>query len=210
MMIRSVAFLLISVFPVFADELAPLREALERQAGHKTVSVDVRQTKKVPALTEKTVERGHLWLKPGEAFRWEIGKPLAQLAVYNGGEVFLIDEKKKTGKALSPDDRRAKPLMLMLGIGEGASFEGLQEAFTITGTTTVDEHFVVSLSPKGKLKRAITGMVMQVNTRTSFLERIEWNQKDGTVVVTEFFPPLLNGKLPDGIFEVKKEGYTWE
>lgn len=210
MPIRFVSLFLLIIFPVFADELAPLRTALEKQANHKTVSVDVRQTKTIPALTEKIVERGHLWLKPGQAFRWELGEPLVQLAVYNGDEVFLIDEKKKTASALSPDSRRAKPLMLMLGIGEGATFEGLQEAFTIAGTTTVKEHFVVSLVPKGRLKRVITGMVMQVNTRTSFLERIEWNQKDGTVVITEFFPPLLNKKLPGGIFEVKKENYTWE
>ena len=85
--------------------------------------------------------------------------------------------------------------MLMLGIDEGATFDGLQETFTIAGTNTVRDHFIVSLVPKGGLRRAISSMVMQINTKNSFVERIEWTQKDGTVVVTEFFP-LLNGKLP--------------
>ncbi len=194
----------------FADELAPLRIALEKQADHRTVSVDIRQTKKIPALTGETVQRGHLWMKPGEAFRWELGDPVRQRAVFDGRQVFLLDEKAKTGVRLDPDDRRAKPLMLMLGIDEGATFDGLQEAFTIAGTNTVREHFIVSLVPKGKLRRAINSMIMQVNTDTSFVERIEWTQKDGTVVVTEFFPPKLNGKLPAGIFEVEPGGYTWE
>ena len=210
----SARFLLISCFllasRVFADDLAPLRAALAKQAEHKTVSVDVRQTKKSPALTETTMERGHLWLKPGQAFRWELGEPAMQRAVFDGTKVYLLDEKKKTAIALDPEDRRAKPLMLMLGIDEGATFDGLQETFTIAGTNTVDEHFVVSLVPKGKLRRAITAMVMQVNTRNAFVERIEWTQKDGTQVTTEFFPPVLNEALPKGIFDVKTEDYRWE
>jgi len=211
-MFRSLLWLSLLLTPclIFADEMEPLRIALEKQANHKTVSVKVRQTKKIPALTEDIVMSGYLWLKPGEAFRWELGDPLIQSAVYDGVKVHLMDEKKKTAIALEPDDRRAKPLLLMLGIGESASFEGMQKAFTFGGTTTVDEHFVVSLVPKGRLKRAITSMVMQVNTRTSFPERIEWTQKDGTVVVTEFYRPVLNKKLPLGIFDVKREAYTWE
>jgi outer membrane lipoprotein-sorting protein len=211
MMFRA-AFVFVSLLvpSLLADEYAPLRIALEKQAKHKTVSVDVRQTKRIPALNEPVIETGHLWLVPGKSFRWELGKPPAQSAVYNGGDVFLIDEKKKTGVVLTTEDRRAKPLLLMLGIGEGATFDGLQKTFTIAATNTVNEHFVVSLVPKGQLKRAITGMVMQINTSTSFLERIEWNQKDGTVVVTEFFPPVLNSPIPTKTFDVKKENYTWE
>lgn len=194
----------------FSDELAPLRSALEKQSKHKTVSVDVRQTKKIPALSEKIVQRGHLWMVPGQAFRWELGDPVAQRAIYDGKKVVLLDEEKKSGVMLEPDDRRAKPLMLMLGIDEGATFDGLQKTFNIAGTNMVREHFIVSLVPKGKLRRAISSMVMQVNTENSFVERIEWTQKDGTVVVTEFFPPKLNGKLPAGIFELEDTGYSWK
>lgn len=211
MIIRIACLATFLVFPgLHADELAPLRLALEKQAGHESVSVDVRQTKKIPALTAPTVEKGHLWLKPGEAFRWELGNPPSQIAVYDGTKFYLIDAQKKTATELDPGDRKAKPLMLMLGMGDGATFAGLQETFKIAGTNTVAEHFVVSLVPKGGLKRAITGMVMQINTRTSFAERIEWTQKDGTVVVTEFFPPSLNRPLPQNIFQVKKSDYKWE
>lgn len=193
-----------------AQDATPLKQALEKQAKHKTVSVDVRQTKKIPALSEPIVQKGHLWLKPGEAFRWELGEPLTQSAIYDGSQVFMFDEEKKTAKGLAPSDRKAKPLLLMLGIGEGATFDGLTDAFTIADTTTVREHFVVSLVPKGSLKRAMKHMTMQVNTRTSFLERIEWTQKDGTIVTTEFYPPKINGKLPAKIFEFNGDDYKWE
>jgi outer membrane lipoprotein-sorting protein len=193
-----------------ADELVPLRKALEKQAKHRSVSVEIRQTKRMPALTEPSVQRGHLWLEPGKAFRWQLGKPPAQTAVFDGTKVYLLDETAKTGLELTTDDRRAKPLLLMLGFGEGASLEGMLEAFTVSGTNRIDDHFIVSLQPKGNLKRALSSMVMQVNTTSSFPERIEWTQRDGTVVVTEFFPPALNKPIPAGTFSVKREGYRWE
>jgi outer membrane lipoprotein-sorting protein len=207
---RPLCLFLLTACITCADEVAPLRAALEMQAQHGTVSVKVRQTKKIPALTEEIALTGHLWLKPGKAFRWELGDPLVQSAVYDGKTVFLMDEKDKTAVALDPGDRRAKPLLLMLGFGEGASFEKMQESFTVGSTNTVDEHFVVSLMPKGGVRRALKSMVMQFNIRTSFPERIEWVQKDGTIVVTEFFPPAIDGKLPAGIFDVKREAYAWE
>lgn len=193
-----------------ADDLAPLRSALENQAKHQTVSVEIRQTKRMPALTEEIVERGHLWLEPGKAFRWQLGKPPVQTAVFDGSKVYLLDESAKSGVELETDDRRAKPLLLMLGFGEGASLDGMLESFSVGTTNRVGEQFAVSLLPKGKLKRALTSMLMQINIRTSFLERIEWTQRDGTVVVTEFFPPVLNQPLPAGSFTVKRADYRWE
>ena len=210
MSLRPLLITLLISTPLIAQDATPLKQALEKQAKHKTVSVGVRQTKKIPALSEPIVQQGHLWLEPGKAFRWELGKPLTQSAVYDGSRVYMFDEEKKTAKSLAPTDRKAKPLLLMLGIGEGATFDGLTDAFTIADTNTVEEHFVVSLVPKGSLKRAIKHMIMQVNTRTSFLERIEWTQKDGTIVTTEFYPPKLNAKLPSKIFEFNGANYQWK
>ncbi|WP_411827554.1 LolA family protein [Luteolibacter sp. AS25] len=202
--------LLLGCTNLFAQDLSPLRNALEKQQSYKTVSVDVRQTKKSPALAEETKLKGHLWLKPGEAFRWELGSPPEQIAVYDGSTLVFLDEKKKTAKKVDSDDRKAKPLFLMLGFGDGASFSEIEENFSVNGTNTVDEHFIVSLSPKGSLRRGIKSLVMQVNTKTSFIERIEFVQKDGTKVVTEFYPPKINGGIPASNFDVKAEGYTWE
>ncbi|MGC4016392.1 MAG: hypothetical protein QM755_18000 [Luteolibacter sp.] len=56
---------------VHAADLTPLKTAMEKQARNKTVSVDVRQTKKVPALSDSTVMEGHVWMIP-----WQI-LPLA-------------------------------------------------------------------------------------------------------------------------------------
>ncbi|MGC4016393.1 MAG: hypothetical protein QM755_18005 [Luteolibacter sp.] len=133
-----------------------------------------------------------------------------QTAVYDGEKVYLLDEARKSGMELQPDDRRAKPLLLMLGIGGTSPFEQIQEGFRVTSTNQVDDHFVVKLIPQGEVKRALTSMIIQVNTANSYLERIEWTQRDGTVVVTEFSAPVLDKPLPNGAFEVKRAAYTWE
>lgn len=195
---------------VHAADLTPLKTAMEKQALNKTVSVDVRQTKKVPALSDSTVLEGHVWMIPGKSFLWQLGKPPVQTAVYDGEKVYLIDEARKSGLELKPDDRRAKPLLLMLGIGGTSPFNQIQEDFRVTSTNQVDDHFVVKLLPQGEVKRALTSMIIQVNTANSYLERIEWTQKDGTVVVTEFSAPVLDKPLPSGAFEVKRAAYTWE
>lgn len=204
----SIAFLLLPGL-ISADTLEPLKTALAKRAERQTVSVNVKQTKKIPALTQDIVTRGHLWLIPGKSFRWQLGDPLVQSAVYDGTKVHLTDESGKTSE-FDPDDRRVKPLLLMLGIGESASFDNIQQAFSAGGTTVVDEHFVVNLVPKGKLQRVIQSMVMQINTRTSFPERIEWTQKDGTVIVTEFSPPVFDKKLPADIFDAARTSYPWK
>lgn len=211
MLVRFLALsLLMSFSHLLADELAPLQAALDKQAGYKTVKVTVRQTKTVPALTEKSVMSGQLWLQPGKAFHWQLGKPAVQTAVYDGNKVYLMDDTQKTAMELDTEDRRAKSLMLMLGIGRAATAAGLREAFTVQETNQVGDQFVVSLRPKGGLKRALTSMILQVNTRTSFPERIEWTQRDGTVVVTEFAIPAFNQPFPVDLLKVKREGYTWE
>jgi len=191
-------------------DLEFLRKAMDKQADHESVSVKFRQVKNLPALNEPVQTSGHLWLAPGKSFRWEVGNPKTKSAIYDGMKVYLLEERRKTAEELSAKSRKVKPLLLMLGIGEDATFEAMMERFKVAGTNQVDEHFVVSMVPRsGKLRRAMKSLVMQVNTKTSFLERIEWEQKDGTTVTTEFSKPTLNEPLPAGVFEVDRSAYTW-
>lgn len=192
-------------------DLAPLKRALDRQAQHQSVYVQLRQTRSMPALKDPIVNRGQLWLSPGKAFRWQIGNPKASTAIYDGKHVYLLNEKEKTADKLSPNDRKIKPLLITLGVGEGASFDALMEAFNVSGVKNDGTRYVIVLVPKsGKLKRAINYLVLQVNMKTSFLERIEWSQRDGTLALTEFFSPTLNKPLPKFIFDINKQEYQWQ
>ncbi len=210
----ALAFLLwigLSTYILAQHDLEPLKKALDRQAKHQTVQVKLRQTKKLPALKEPIINNGQLWLIPGKSFRWQIGDPKASTAIYDGKRVYLLDEKKKTAVDLSPTDRKVKPLLIMLGIGEGASFDAMMKAFSVSGVKNDGTRYVVVLVPKSsKLKRAINHLTLQVNMKTSFLERIEWSQRDGTTALTEFFTPTVDKPLPKSIFEINRSGYHWK
>ena len=192
-------------------DLGPLRVALEQQAKCRSAIVNVRQTKRIPALDNPVKTTGKLWLKPGKSFRWQLGDPIASSAIFDGQQVYLLDEKKRTGKAYPPDHRKVKPLLLMLGIGEAASVEQMEKVFKVTGVTRHKEHYIVAFAPKsGKLKRVLKRLVLQLNTKTSFMERVEWTQRDGSIVITEFYPPAMNVTLPKGIFSIQKSNYEWK
>ncbi|MEJ6718285.1 MAG: outer membrane lipoprotein carrier protein LolA [Akkermansiaceae bacterium] len=210
-MIRIALLLLILPLGLFADETAPLKAALEKQAEHKSVIVVFRQTKKVPALTHEIKTMGKLWLIPGKAFRWELGNPKKQTIIYNGKEVLVLDELKKTGERLSSEDKTVKPLFLTLGMGQDASFDGLLKLFTITSTNQAQGRYVATLSPKPRaLKRVVKSLLMQVNLKTSFPERIGWVQRDGTEAMTEFFKPTLDSEITASTFQIEEGAYMWK
>jgi len=194
-----------------AFDLEPLKKSYAKQKTYKSVKVKMRQTKKLPSMTQPVKNTGYLWLQPGKAFRWQLGDPKVQSAVFDGQKVYLLDEKKKSAQAYDPNNRKVKPLLLMLGIGEAASFETLMKNFEVTGVTKKPNQYAAALSPKsGKLKRVIVQMILQVSLKTDYIERIEWTQKDGSVIITEFAKPQLNAALPKGIFNVDKSGYSWK
>lgn len=210
-MMRLLSALLLLPLASFANDISPLEKALARQAEHQSVIVVFRQTKKSPALSEAIETMGKLWLVPGKAFRWELGEPAQKIVVYHGGDVLVLDEKEKTAQRFSPDHKTVKPLFLTLGMGEGASFERLSQAFTITGTNQAKGRFVATFSPKPRsLRKVIKSLLMQVNLETSFMERIAWVQRDGTEALTEFFKPSFDQVIPEGTFEVNEGAYTWE
>lgn len=210
-MLRFFIPALLMPLTLLADEATPLKEALRKQAQHKSVVVTFRQTKKVPSLTKPIQTPGKLWLLPGKAFKWQLGNPVKQTIIYNGGDVLVMDEVKKTAKRVSPNDRAVKPLFLTLGMGKEASFEEMSKVFAITGTNQAKGRYLATFAPKPRsIKKIIKSLLMQVNLKTSFIERIGWVQRDGTEAMTEFFTPKINTKVPATTFKVTEANYRWE
>ena len=201
----------VSLGQLSAEPAPQLREALAKQKELKSVFVKFQQDKNSSRPNRTYQHPGQLWLIPGTAFRWEVGNPKLQTVIYEGRSVYFLDEVKKTGIRVDPSDRRAKPLLLTLGIGKEATYDELTKAFEIEATNQVDDHFVARLIPRsGRLKRYLTELLMQVNLTTSFPEKIAWTQKDGTKVSTLFRKPTLNKSLPGSIFSFDVNDYTWE
>ena len=210
-MTRAIAALFLLASLASANDLKPLQDALQRQAQHESVEVTFRQTKKSPALDSEIKTMGKLWLVPRESFRWELGQPAKKVVIFNGGDVFVLNQIDKTAQRFSRDHKTVKPLFLTLGMGEDANFKGLEKAFEIIGTNQGQGRFVAKLSPKVRgVRKMIKSLLMQVNLEESFLERVGWVQRDGTETMTEFFKPTLNQKLPKKLFSVAEGAYTWK
>lgn len=193
------------------NEGAPLQKALATQKGYQSVKVDFVLIKESPAFTEKLSTPGKLWLLPGRAFRWELGNPRTQTIIYEGQSVYILDETNQTGKRHEPDDKEVKPLLLTLGIGEDATYEGLLNLFRISSTSQKGDRFVANLSPTNRrVRRAITELRMQINTKTSFPEEIGWTQTDETKVLTKFAKPKINIAMSGEIFTFDSGAYRWE
>lgn len=209
---RSLSLFLILTCALRAEpDLEPFRIALAKQAQFRSVIVEIQQTKKMAALNEPVHTKGKLWLQPGKAFRWQLGEPIASTAIYDGTAVYLLNEKDKSAQSFPPTDNKVKPLLMMLGMGDGASIEAMSKVLRITGATKKNSHYAAAFTPKPiKLKRAIKQLVLQINTESSFTERIEWTQKDGSVVTTTFSKPKINAPLPPQIFSFNKAEYSWE
>lgn len=203
---------LIGAVPALAqNQGAPLQTALAKQKAYQSVKVDFQLTKTSPALTEKLITPGKLWLIPGKAFRWELGKPRTQTILYEGRSVYILDETKRTGKRHDPDDKEVKPLLLTLGIGEDATYEGLMKLFKIAAISESGSQLTVSLSPTNRrVRRAITDLRMLINTKTSFPEEISWTQTDDATVETRFSKPQLNISMPGEVFTFDPKAYQWE
>jgi len=208
----SKLLVMLCLVPLLAggDDITPLKNALERQADHESVVTVFRQTKKSPALAEKIETMGKLWLVPGKAFRWELGRPAKRIVIYRGDDVLVFDEKKKTAQRFSKDHKTVKPLFMALGMGEGASFEKLSRAFTIIGTNQAKGRFVATFRPKPRsLRKVIKSLLMQVHLERSFMERIGWEQRDGTETMTEFFEPSFDEEIPPETFIIPEADYRW-
>ena len=207
-------FLIVCLFTQAASaqkELEPLRLALEKQAQYQSIKASIKQTKTIPALSEPIVSSGELWFKPGKAFRWQLGNPLSSTAIYHGDLVYLLDEERMLGDSYPTSDRKVKPLLLMFGMGDGANLDSLTKAFKYTGVGLEGDHYVASFIPRSiRARRVLKSLVIQVNLKTSCLERVHWTQKDGTSVTTTFNQIKINEELPKDVFSFDKSLYRWK
>ena len=209
-MVRKILAFLAFPALVMADNIEPLKQALQKQARHQSVVVTFRQTKKSPALSSEIKTMGKLWLVPGKSFRWELGQPAKKTVIFDGGDVLVLNETDKSAERFPPDHKTVKPLFLTLGMGDDSSFDGLTKLFSIKGTNEENGRFVATFSPKPRqIRKMIKSLLMQINLKTSFMERVGWVQRDGTEAMTEFFKPTLNQTIPKERFEIDETLYTW-
>jgi len=203
----------ITLFQVYGDsvqiDLAPLEASLIQRDQYLSVSATVKQEKLLPAFSDALVSEGSLDLIPQQSFRWEQGSPVTDVALYNGERVYLINEKEKTALDYKPKAKEVRPLMLLMGIGEDATYEGLMDNFKPVETSTEGYTYTITLEPdSGLMKRALTQLTLVINLKTCFPEQIVWVQKDGAIITTDFIDTKFDIPLSGNEFLFDDQLYT--
>jgi len=58
------------------------------------------------------------------------------------------------------------------------------------------------------MKRALSVLMIELNTITAFPTEIRWEQKDGAITTTSFESPKFNTPIGEELFNYSEEVYT--
>jgi len=187
-------------------DLETFQQLLEKRDLYETVTATIVQEKKVPSLIEPLVTQGELWLKPRLAFRWEKGDPVSDVAIYDGDKVYLVNVAEGLVEDYKPSSRSVRELMLLAGVGESSTYEGILDSFEAVDAQSGDGQYTITLEPdSGVMKRVLKQLTIVFDLATSFPTEIEWSQKDGTVARTLFKNVTFDQKIADEVFTAPEE-----
>ena len=190
-------------------DIESLKEILDKRDEHQFVHAKVLQTKELPSLAEPLITQGSVWMVPQKGFRWELGQPVTDFAILKDDDVYVYDKRDFTYDKHDASSRRVRPIMLLLGMGKDASFNGLLDNFKPVMSETSGSEYTISFLPdSGTMKRVLEGLSIRFDLKSSFPKEVVWEQKDGTVITTNFINPQFTPFTADEIFALPTESYA--
>ncbi len=190
-------------------DLAPLEACLIQRNQYSSIITTVKQEKVLPSLSKPLVTKGKLWLVPQYGFRWEQGNPVKDIALFDSNRVYLLNEDSKTAERYKAGSRAVRPLMLLMGMGKDASYEGILDNFKPTYSEIKGSVYTVSLQPdSGIMKRALSQLTLSIDLKTCFPKKIIWLQKDGAIITTHFGRPRFNTGIDTQMFQFNEGAYA--
>jgi len=186
-----------------------LRELLDKRDSYPFIHANVTQEKVLPSLSEKLVTRGQVWVIPQHAFRWELGQPVTDMAILAQNRVYVYDNRNLTYTIHDADSRSVRPIMLLLGMGKDASYNGLLDNFKPYNATKTSKDYTITFLPdSGLMKRALKELTICFDLKTAFPREVIWEQKDGAMITTRFKPPVFKEFPVTQIFSLPTENYV--
>jgi len=187
-------------------ELAPFQEILVRRDQYRTIETEILEEKSIPSLSEVLETKSKLWIVPQVAFRLDRGEPAQHTAILDEKYIYLYDLEAKESKRIKADSRHARPIMLLVGMGPEATYEGWLENFDPIETITTPKTYQIKFTPQsGTVKRMVTEMSITFDLKTAFPTLIEWAQKDGTTVKTHFHSTVFDEGIKEDCFALLDE-----
>lgn len=152
------------------------------------IKVAFKMIRTLPTMKEPVSNEGQFWRLADGRFRWELGKPVTMVLMFDNKELHLRDDTQKW-QTLSPNEGRMRMWMHFLN-AKGLNAEDMTKDFTATITGETKEVITVALQPKGfMVKKHLKQVDLQINPATKYLRQIRMIQADDSSMLMAFGLP---------------------
>lgn len=193
-------------------DLTPVKAWIAKQAGIKSLIVDIRQERHLRTVKKPLESAGRFWFVQGGAFRWQAGDPPKLVAVMTPAEEFsVIYPAKKTAEVFSKaalEREDAGQGIAFLRAGFPASLEEFLQRFEVTEIKSVDGWDQVEVKPAGAGSSfAVRKMVLTLNQKTNRLGAMQIHLRDGSWINNTVTDIKENPEIPESQFRYDLTGF---
>jgi len=208
MRLLPIFFLLLASAPLAAEDAEKLVERwLARQAGVKTWSAEVTQTRKLRSLARPIESQGKVYFAQPNRFRWQLGSPPRTIAVRTKGELLVAYprlqqlERYPMSGELDPSWQQ---VLSLLEVGFPSDLETFNAAYEVVSAKAIDTGWRLVLRPASKEARRLIEIVrLELSGEDFELLATELEFPDGSTMRNDFSAQRRNPELDDSLFEIE-------
>ena len=195
-----------------APDLAPVKAWIAKQAGIKTLIVEIKQERHLRTVKKPLESAGRFWFVQGGAFRWQAGDPPKLVAVMSPQEEFsVIYPEKRTAEVFSREAVEREDAgqgIAFLRAGFPSNLEEFLKRFEVTEIKTVDGWDMVEVKPAGEgASFAVRKLVLSVNRQTHRLGAMQIHLRDGSWINNTVTGIQENPAIPAAQFSYDLTGF---
>ena len=212
LVLMSMAALITAGSAVAAPDLAPVKAWVAKQAGIKSLIVDIRQERHLRTVKKPLESIGRFHFVQGGAFRWQAGDPPKLVAVMSPQEEFsVIYPQKKTAEVFSKEALEREDAgqgIAFLRAGFPTSLEEFLKRFEVMEVTGRDGWDVVEVKPAGEGSSfAVRKLVLSINQQTHRLGAMQIHLRDGSWINNTVTGMQENPSIPAAQFSYDLTGF---
>jgi outer membrane lipoprotein-sorting protein len=191
-----------------ADSDDVLREWMSAQADLHSWQADFTQTRAMKTLARPLVATGHVWFKPPNQFRWELGDPAQTIVIRSTNELFIVYPLLKRAERYPVGEKATGEWRAMLSLLEAGfphDLAELQSRFRTLSVSNVNDTWVVKLQPaNATARRVMKEIQLGVSTNNYSLASTEMIFVDGSSMRNDFTNTVLNSGFGEKVFHWKR------
>jgi len=195
-----------------AIDLTPVKAWIAKQAGVKTLIVDLKQERHLRTVQKPLESSGRFYFVQGGAFRWQAGDPPKFVAVMTPQEEFsVIYPAKKTAEVFSKaavEREDAGQGIAFLRAGVPDSLEAFLQRFEVTEIKSEGGWDLVEVKPAGAGSSfAVRKLVLTLNQETHRLGAMQIHLRDGSWINNTVTGLQENAAIPASQFNYDLTGF---